>query len=88
MKQIQVAVTDQHFAFMQAVERELSKFERKEAEFRKRDRDEREALLWHWAEVPSSIHWRHLPKPPTPSAAIADQLIPPGTLEPLDADAT
>jgi hypothetical protein len=45
MEHTQIATT-QHDAFMQAVEKEMSQFERQEAEFRKRDREERAARLW------------------------------------------
>jgi hypothetical protein len=39
----------QRDAFMRAVEKEMSNFERQEAEFRKKDQKEREARLWHRA---------------------------------------
>ena len=45
MEHAQIAAT-QHDAFMRAVEKEMAKFERQESEFRKRDREEREAVLW------------------------------------------
>ena len=42
----QIATT-QRDAFMRAVEKEMSSFERQEAEFRKKDLEERETRLWH-----------------------------------------
>lgn len=45
MEHTQIATTHRE-AFMRAVEKEMAKFERDKSEFRKRDRDEREAALW------------------------------------------
>lgn len=46
MEYTQIATT-QRDAFMRAVEKEMSNFERQEVEFRKKDREEREAWLRH-----------------------------------------
>jgi hypothetical protein len=46
MEHTQIATT-QRDAFMRAVEKEMSQFERQEAEFRKKDREERAARLWN-----------------------------------------
>jgi hypothetical protein len=46
MEYTQIATT-QRDAFMRTVEKEMSNFERQEAEFRQKDREEREARLWH-----------------------------------------
>ena len=45
MEHTQIATTHRE-AFMRAVDKEMAKFERHESEFRKRDREEREAALW------------------------------------------
>jgi hypothetical protein len=44
MEHTQIALTH-HDAFAQAIEKEMTKFERREAEFRKKDREERAARL-------------------------------------------
>ena len=49
MERTQIATT-QYDAFIRAVEKEMAKFERQEAEFRTQDRKEREARLWASAD--------------------------------------
>lgn len=49
MEHTQIAAT-QRDSFILAVETEMAKFERQEAEFRKQDRKEREARLWASAD--------------------------------------
>jgi hypothetical protein len=55
MEHTQITLT-QHDAFMQAVEKEMAKFERQETKFRKRDREERAAQLQSSAD---GYHFAH-----------------------------
>jgi hypothetical protein len=55
MEHTQIALT-QHDDFMQAVEKEMAKFERRETEFRKKDREERAAQLQSSADGYKLVH--------------------------------
>ena len=55
MEHTQIATTQRN-AFMRAVEKEMSQFERQEAEFRKKDREERAAEFWNRIGDSKSTH--------------------------------
>jgi len=55
MEHTQIATT-QRDAFKRAVDKEMSQFERQEAEFRKKDRDERAAQFWNRISDSRSTH--------------------------------